>query len=86
MKALFASQGIWELVETGYAEPTDAAALAALTVAQRDQLKSDRKKDAKALFFLFQSVHESVFPWITAATKSKEAWDILKTDYQAWRR
>ena len=53
MKALFASQGIWELVETGYAEPADATALAALTVAERDQLKSDRKKDAKALFFLF---------------------------------
>jgi len=45
-------------------------------------LKSDRKKDAKALFFLFQSVHESVFPRIAAATKSKEAWDILKTAYQ----
>ena len=36
MKALFASQGIWELVETGYAEPADATALAALTVAERD--------------------------------------------------
>ena len=35
MKALFASQVIWELVETGYAEPADATALAALTVAER---------------------------------------------------
>ena len=86
MKALFASQGIWELVETGYAEPADATALAALTVAERDQLKSDRKKDAKALFFLFQSVHESVFPRIAVATKSKEAWDILKTAYQGMEK
>eukprot|EP00253_Pinus_taeda_P022088 PITA_22088 len=61
-------------------------ALAALTVAERDQLKSDRKKDAKALFFLFQSVHESVFPRIAAATKSKEAWDILKTAYQGMEK
>ena len=82
MKALFASQGIWELVETGYAEPADATVLAALTAAERDQLNSDKKKDAKALFFLFQSVHESVFPRIAASTKSKEAWDILKTAYQ----
>ena len=86
MKALFASQGIWELVETGYAEPADATTLAALTVEKRDQLKSDGKKDAKALFFLFQSVHESVFPWIAAATKSKEAWDILKTAYQGMEK
>ena len=86
MKALFASQGIWELVETGYAEPADATTLTALTVAERDQLKSDRKKDAKALFFLFQSVHESVFPRIAAATKSKEAWDILKTAYQGMEK
>ncbi len=86
MKALFASQGLWELVETGYAEPVDATTLAGLTVAERDQLKSDRKKDSKALFFLFQSVHESIFPRIAAATKSKEAWDILKTAYQGMEK
>eukprot|EP00253_Pinus_taeda_P010645 PITA_10645 len=86
MKALFASQGIWELVETGYAEPANATALAALTATERDQLKSDKKKDAKALFLLFQSVHESVIPRIAAATKSKEAWDILKTAYQGMEK
>lgn len=86
MKALFASQGIWELVETGYAEPEDETTLAALTVAERDQLKSDRKNDAKALFLLFQSIHESVFPRIAVATKSKEAWDILKTPYQGMEK
>eukprot|EP00253_Pinus_taeda_P030021 PITA_30021 len=86
MKALFVFQGIWELVETGYAKPADAIALAALTIAERDQLKSDTKKDAKALFFLFQSVHESIFPRIAAATKSKEAWDILKTAYQGMEK
>eukprot|EP00253_Pinus_taeda_P026831 PITA_26831 len=86
MKALFASQGIWELVETGYAEPVDTTALTALIVAERDQLKSDRKKDAKALFFLFQSVHEIVFPRIAAVTKSKEAWGILKTAYQGMEK
>eukprot|EP00253_Pinus_taeda_P009615 PITA_09615 len=86
MKALFASQRIWELVETGYAEPADATTLVALTLAERDQLKSDMKKDAKALFFLFQSVNESIFPRIAASTKSKEAWDILKTAYQGMEK
>lgn len=86
MKALFVSQGIWELVETGYAEPADATTLAALTIAERDQVKSDKKKDAKALFFLFQSVHESVFPRIATTTKSKEAWNVLKTAYQGMEK
>eukprot|EP00253_Pinus_taeda_P023366 PITA_23366 len=75
-----------ELVETGYVEPADATALAALTAAERDQFKSDKKKDAKALFFLFRSVHESVFPRIAAAKKSKEAWDILKIAYQGMEK
>eukprot|EP00253_Pinus_taeda_P020487 PITA_20487 len=86
MKALFASQGIWELVETGYVEPANATTLVALTVAERHQLKSDKKKDAKALFFVFQSIHESVFLRIVATTKSKEAWDILKTAYQGMEK
>eukprot|EP00253_Pinus_taeda_P009828 PITA_09828 len=86
MKALFVSQGIWELVQTGYAEPVDATALAAMRVVERDQLKSNRNKDAKALFFLFQSVHESIFPRIATTTKSKEAWDILKTAYQGMEK
>ena len=82
MRALFASQGLWELVENGYPKPTDAVALVVLTATERDLLKSDTKKDSKALFYLFQYVHESIFPQIAAATKSKEAWDILKTTYQ----
>ena len=86
MRALFASQGLWDLVENGYPEPVDAATLLALIVVERDLLKSDRKKDSKALFYLFQSVHESFFSWIVAAKKSKEAWDILKNVYQVMQK
>ena len=82
MRALFASQGIWELVEHGFQEPTDAATLNALTTTERDLLKDNRKKDSKALFYIFQAVHESIVPRITAATKSNEAWNTLQTAYQ----
>ena len=40
------------------------------------------QKDAKALFFIQQAVAESIFPRITAATKSKDAWDALQNRYQ----
>ena len=69
MKALFASQDILELVENGYPEPADATTLATLMATKRDLLKDNRKKDSKALFYLFQSVNESIFPRIIAAKK-----------------
>ena len=86
MRALFSSQDIWELVDNGYPKPTDVVALDALIAAERDMLRDNRKKESKTLFYLFQSVHESIFPWIAVATKSKEAWDILKTAYQGMEK
>ena len=49
-------------------------------------LKSNKKKDSRALYFLYQSVHESVFPRITAAKRSKEAWKTLKIAYQGMEK
>eukprot|EP00253_Pinus_taeda_P009481 PITA_09481 len=82
MRALFASQDLWEFVEDGFEEPTDENEFNNLTQAQKDLLKSNKKKDSKALFFLYQAVHESVFPRIAVAKTSKEAWKTLKTTYQ----
>ena len=45
-------------------------------------MKSNRKKEYKALFYLYQVVHESLFPRIVAAKRSKDAWDTLKIVYQ----
>ena len=74
MKALFTSQELWELVEDGFEEPKDDVEFLLLNQAGREQLKNNKKKDAKALFFLYQAVHESVFPRIAAANRSKESW------------
>eukprot|EP00253_Pinus_taeda_P028784 PITA_28784 len=57
-----------------------------LTQAEKDLLKSNRKKDSKALVFLYQAVHESVFPRIAAAKTSKEAWQTLKTTYHGMEK
>ncbi|KAI9165959.1 hypothetical protein LWI28_023691 [Acer negundo] len=72
MKTLFISQDLWEYVEEDYATEGVAA----------DVLKDVKKKDVKALFFIQQAVAESIFPRISATTKSKEAWDALKNGYQ----
>ncbi|GKU96667.1 hypothetical protein SLEP1_g9878 [Rubroshorea leprosula] len=72
MRTLFMSQDLWDLVERGYTE----AALSA------EALKDTKKKDAKALFFIQQGVDDAIFPRISAATKSKDAWDALQRGYQ----
>ena len=79
MKTLFYSQGIWDLIEKGFNEPQDESAL---TKNEMDKLQDNMKKDAKALFLIQQSLDESIFPKVSAAKKSKIAWDILETTYQ----
>ena len=79
MKTLFCSQGIWDLIEKGFNEPHDESTL---TQDEKDKLQDNKKKDAKALFLIQQSLDESIFPKVSAAKKSKIAWDILETTYQ----
>eukprot|EP00253_Pinus_taeda_P034654 PITA_34654 len=86
IRALFALQDLWEFVEDGFEEPADENEFNNLTQAEKDRLKSYKKKDSKALLFLYQAVHESVFPRITAAKTSREAWKTLKIAYQGMKK
>ena len=86
MRALFVSQDLWEFVEDGFEEPANEEEFDDLTQAKREMLKRNKKKDSKALFLLYQAVHESVFPRIAVANKSKEAWKTLKTAYQGMEK
>eukprot|EP00253_Pinus_taeda_P018707 PITA_18707 len=86
MRALFACQDLWELAEDGFEEPADENEFNRLTQAEKDLLKSNRKKDSKARVFLYQAVDQSVFPRIEPAKTSKEAWKTLKTAYQGMEK
>lgn len=68
MKTFFIAQELWELVENGFAE-------------NAMDVRELRKKDAKALLVLQQAVTDPIFPRIAGATKSKEAWTILKQEF-----
>ena len=70
------------MVENGFQGLADAAAYNALSQVERDLLRDNMKKDAKALFYIFEPVHESIFPRVATTTKSKQAWDTLQTAYQ----
>ncbi|XP_077237158.1 uncharacterized protein LOC143878809 [Tasmannia lanceolata] len=73
MKTSFLSQDIWDLVENGFDDPPNDE--------QMEQNRDNKKKDAKALFFIQQSVSEAIFPRIIGATTAKEAWDLLKNEF-----
>ena len=49
-------------------------------------LKSNRKKGSEALFYLYQAMHESVFPRIALAKRPKDAWDTLQIAYQGMEK
>lgn len=72
MKTLLKSEGLWDFVETDYAE----------ACADEVRQKDFQKQDAKALFFIQQAVDESIFPRIADATSAKQAWSLLKAEDQ----
>ena len=81
MRALLGAQDAWEMVTTGYKEPS-AVEVAAMTANQTKILKEERMKDRVALYLLFQAVDESGFEKIAGATTSKEAWETLNTVFK----
>ncbi|TXG74289.1 hypothetical protein EZV62_002868 [Acer yangbiense] len=82
MKTLFMSHDLWEIVEKGYTAPANEEELARLTANQLQKYKRDKMKDARALLFIQQGVSKTIFPRIVNAVTSKEAWEILKTEFQ----
>lgn len=67
-------------MENGYKEPTPTPAV------PNQQLRETRKKDAKALFFIQSALDDDIFPRISAASSSHEAWEILKQEYLGGQR
>ncbi|KAA8525231.1 hypothetical protein F0562_007086 [Nyssa sinensis] len=79
MKTFFISQDLWDLVESGFAEPESTATL---TQDQAKALKENIQRDARALNQIQEGVSNSIFPRIMRATRSKQAWEILQQEYQ----
>ena len=71
MKIILKSQNLWDLVESGFADPDEG-----------DRQRNNKQKDAKVLVFIQQAVHDNVFSRIAAATTSKQAWSILQKEFQ----
>ncbi|XP_026432344.1 uncharacterized protein LOC113329718 [Papaver somniferum] len=79
MKALFGSQDAWEIVEKGYVEPDDEAAL---PQNEKDVLRISRKRDKMALYLIYQGMDESSIERISRAVNAKQACEILKNSFK----
>lgn len=66
----------------GFNDVTDLAQYVALTNHQKTQPKESRRRDAKALSLIEETMIETIFPKIAAANYSKEAWDILEMNFK----
>jgi transposase InsO family protein len=69
MTTVFKSQGLWDLVDTGFPNPNPNA-------------EETNKRDAKALMLIQQGLDDAIFLKITSCTSSKQAWDNLQTSFQ----
>ncbi|KAI0515873.1 hypothetical protein KFK09_008541 [Dendrobium nobile] len=67
------------MVEKGYIEHQEEAVL---STAQRELLKESRKKDKKAVFFIYQALDETNFEKVASESTSKQAWEILQVAYK----
>ena len=73
---------LWEFVINGFNDITNPTQYATLTNAQKTHLKESRRKDVKVLSLMEATMEEIIFPNIVAINYAKEAWDILKTNFQ----
>ena len=69
------------MVETEFTEP-EAVALAAMNNAQRNALEARRDRDLTATWLIQSCIEESIFPWISGATKAYQAWNLLALAYK----
>ncbi|XP_076902167.1 uncharacterized protein LOC143556814 [Bidens hawaiensis] len=72
MKTILVAQDLWDLVETGYDAGEE----------NQERLRLNRRKDAKALSVIQQGVHDDVVSRIAAAATAKQAWVLLRNEYQ----
>ncbi|XP_019434413.1 PREDICTED: uncharacterized protein LOC109341068 [Lupinus angustifolius] len=76
MKAIFGFQDCLDVVQQGVQELDENS-----TEEEKVELKEAKKRDCKAIFLIHQCVDHSNFERISAATSSKEAWQILDKCY-----
>ena len=78
MELFFKIMEYTEVVINGFTEPED---ITNLTQAQREELIRNRKKDCRALMYIYGAIDSEVYEKIAHVSTAKEAWDSLINTY-----
>ena len=81
MEPIFITKYLWEIIIDGYTMPS-LDEFKALSDDEKKYLKEIIKEYNETLSLIGSTFEESIFPRISGAISSKEAWDILKTIYE----
>ena len=84
MRTLFISQNLWDIVQNGYEEPASPDEEAIWTEARKKTYKEKVLRHAQALLNIQRGISKTIFPRIVGMTKSKDAWDILRTEFKGY--
>ena len=79
MEVLFEFQELIEIVKEGFVEPETPTNL---TTEEQRTIKENRKKDRKALFYIFQAIDSSIFDKVANSKTAKETQDSLIKIYK----
>ncbi|KAF2282711.1 hypothetical protein GH714_043687 [Hevea brasiliensis] len=79
MENFLRSKEFWELVESGYIEPSSASAQ---TEAQRKKTEEMKLKDLKVKNYLFQAIDRTILDTILKKDTAKDIWDAMKKKFE----
>ncbi|KAL6137045.1 hypothetical protein ACLB2K_062340 [Fragaria x ananassa] len=76
MKTYFMSQDLRDIIDKGFTTTENPS------VEQLRQERKEKQRDANALHAIQQAVYDAKFSRIMGASTAKEAWDLLKEEFQ----
>ncbi|TXG53906.1 hypothetical protein EZV62_019162 [Acer yangbiense] len=79
MKTLLLSEGLWNIVNNGFTEPTEESRLSG---PEKAKLEADQMTDAMPFSKIQNGVTATIFPRIMRAITAKQAWEILEREFQ----
>ncbi|CAN0920234.1 Retrovirus-related Pol polyprotein from transposon TNT 1-94 [Linum grandiflorum] len=81
METIFISQDLWDIVQEGIEESPQEGDSKSSDKKSKEQ-KENVKRNASALRIIQQAVSKTIFPRIFGIKTAKEAWEVLKNEFQ----